>query len=69
MNNSKPTESDPNARDTNHPDPRLNEPGSQGQPGTFDDTPGNLPGSQKDPKMPDSKVDPEAPISSARGTA
>ena len=40
-----------------------------GELGSLDDSPGNLPGSQADPKMPDSKVDPDTPISSAKGTA
>ncbi|NNF56322.1 MAG: hypothetical protein HKN03_17990 [Acidimicrobiales bacterium] len=53
--------------DPGEADPRLGEPGSEGQPGTFDDSVDNLPGSQRDPKMEDSKIDPEAPISSAKG--
>lgn len=55
--------------DDHHPsrDPRLDEPGDLGQPAPLHDSVGNLPGSQADPRMPDTRIDPDAPISSARG--
>lgn len=49
-------------------DPRLQQPGELGQPAPYDDAVENLPGSQEDPRMPETEIDPEAPISSARGT-
>ena len=68
---SKPGEDLPEYSDDagDHRPASLEEPGSQGQPGSLDDGNENLPGSQKDPIMEDSKIDPEAPISSAKGTA
>lgn len=37
-----------------HVDPRLDEPGTQGQPGSFVDTDQNMPGQQGDPPPPPS---------------
>jgi len=48
----KPPQSREDARIDDHDDPRLNEPGSESQPGTFIDSEHNMPGQQGAPPPP-----------------